>query len=743
MAQPASPTGGDSYIPPDILQQLQDPSVKKLLAETMLGEAGGEGPRGMQDVLDVAINRARESGQSLSDVLNTKGAFTSMDYGVPGSNRPGLDASSDSDLARAYAVISKPNSAWDLPQTADTFYNPRLQAHMHDIAPGVYKENPSWLAAAGAPVAQVGHQNFYHTGYKGGQVQSPDTSTANANLAGGGLDDATIRKFLPDDAMYQTAKELVKKGVDLTPQVLADIEAKAKFQQETGEKIEALMARGDAITDRYMKATDSIIAGLPDEQKMQQEELRKVSDEPLHPSRVLGQMIPMLAVIGGAFLGAGPAGVLDAAAAAANAARGHDEKAMTQAHLDFQDKLTETLDKASLIHEEMAQAITNNKDDVAGLQTASGLIAAKYGITALEQAAYQDSAKTIFDWFGVGTKTIGELDALRTKSLQQQLEMLKVQQAAQGGKPQLVNDANGKTVMFWPGRTPDQGGQWTDTSGKPVAAPDTVTHIQSGRLYGGVSGALQAAAQDKQRAGGGPLTEQDVLGVVAQYEVAATGARQFGGPLGSQVRAFNVGIAHLDTLAALGDALQNGDLIAINALKQEVARQTGSEVPTDFDAVKRIVGQEVNKAIVAGGGGERERDEAAAVFSRANSPEQLSGAISQVENLMASQLGGLRQQYESTTHLKDFDTYLSPRSEEILGQEGIADPQTAGQGFKSEEDHAAFQHDVFQVIQFAQKNPGKITVKKIEAQLKQEYPDATDDEINAAVAAAKKAGATG
>lgn len=132
------------------------------------------------------------------------------------------------------------------------------------------------------------------------------------------------------------------------------------------------------------------------------------------------------------------------------------------------------------------------------------------------------------------------------------------------------------------------------------------------------------------------------------------------GKLGGTVRSLNVATSHLDTLGNLADALDTGNLQAVNKVANYWKSQTGQAAPTDFEAAKKIVADEVVKAVVGSGGGVADREEAARTISAANSPSQLRGVINTYKDLMHGQLNGLRQQYEQSTQLKDFDKFLSP-----------------------------------------------------------------------------------
>jgi hypothetical protein len=147
------------------------------------------------------------------------------------------------------------------------------------------------------------------------------------------------------------------------------------------------------------------------------------------------------------------------------------------------------------------------------------------------------------------------------------------------------------------------------------------------------------------------------------------------------VRSFNVAIEHLDQLGSLGAALNNGDIRAINELRNIWRTQTGSELPTNFNGLKDIVGQEVVKAIVANGGSMTEREEAKRTISAASSPAQLAGIIQTYKQAMAAQLSGLQRQYEQSTLRTDFHRLLSEQAQGELRRHG---QRSSGSGFKIE-----------------------------------------------------------
>jgi hypothetical protein len=131
------------------------------------------------------------------------------------------------------------------------------------------------------------------------------------------------------------------------------------------------------------------------------------------------------------------------------------------------------------------------------------------------------------------------------------------------------------------------------------------------------------------------------------------------------VRSLNVAIAHLGTLDNLAQSLGNRDTNLFNQARNVWKTQTGSDAPTNFAAARSIVANEIVKAVTASGGGVTDRQEAQNEVNAANSPEQLSGVISTWKQLLAGQLGGLKQQYEQGTQNNDFNRFLS---QEVIDQ---------------------------------------------------------------------------
>ena len=92
---------------------------------------------------------------------------------------------------------------------------------------------------------------------------------------------------------------------------------------------------------------------------------------------------------------------------------------------------------------------------------------------------------------------------------------------------------------------------------------------------------------------------------------------------------------------------------------------TGNPAPTNFKSIQSIVGSEVAKAVQGGATALGDRQEVRDVIAGKGSPEQIAGTIGMLQELMAGQVHGLKQTYESAG-LKDFDEKLLPRTRQVL-----------------------------------------------------------------------------
>lgn len=161
----------------------------------------------------------------------------------------------------------------------------------------------------------------------------------------------------------------------------------------------------------------------------------------------------------------------------------------------------------------------------------------------------------------------------------------------------------------------------------------------------------------------------------ATYPTQAAALRAFtSGKESTKIRSLNTAIAHMGSLDELSQALNNKDTQMFNRVANTLSKEMGGTAVTNFNTAKDLVAKEVISAVVAGGGGQAEREEAAKSFNAANSPQQLAEVTNVYRDLLGGQLHSLSQQYEQGTGRKDFQRFLTDKTIKALGN-GTDKPQ--------------------------------------------------------------------
>lgn len=229
----------------------------------------------------------------------------------------------------------------------------------------------------------------------------------------------------------------------------------------------------------------------------------------------------------------------------------------------------------------------------------------------------------------------------------------------------------------WKDKTPGQraaeveqrvaiaGGRLTD----PNARHSMAEEIASYQL-----GPLSGYALTKP---GGPETMAEVLKINPDYQGARypeinKAMTAFGsGKQGDTLRSLNVATQHLGVIDDAAEALKNGNVQTFNRIGNKIAEELGVAAPTTFDALKQIVGTEIEKAVAGGIGAVADRDRLMKSLDGANSPAQLEAVSQDFKKLMAGQAKGLKTQYEDATGFKSgpfsFDKKLMPATMKALG----------------------------------------------------------------------------
>lgn len=141
------------------------------------------------------------------------------------------------------------------------------------------------------------------------------------------------------------------------------------------------------------------------------------------------------------------------------------------------------------------------------------------------------------------------------------------------------------------------------------------------------------------------------------------------GQSGKAVTAINTAVQHINSLTPLVDALGTGDIKQVNRLTNAFKEQTGSPAPTNYAALKEFVGGEVAKAVLPGGGGEKEREALLAPLNAANSQQAIHSALKTIQTALAGKTEALRNQWEVGTNgtQGSFDKFLMPETKKALG----------------------------------------------------------------------------
>jgi hypothetical protein len=149
-----------------------------------------------------------------------------------------------------------------------------------------------------------------------------------------------------------------------------------------------------------------------------------------------------------------------------------------------------------------------------------------------------------------------------------------------------------------------------------------------------------------------------------------------------QVGYIGTTVAHLDTMKKLTEAVANGDIQTANAIMNAISRQFGGAKVTNLETAAQIVGAEVVKSIVPGGGGVHEREEAKRIFSNAKSPAQFREGIEVLHELLGGQLATKKRHAVDVLKIPEatFNKLVGERALEVLNksQERATAPPPAG-----------------------------------------------------------------
>ena len=141
------------------------------------------------------------------------------------------------------------------------------------------------------------------------------------------------------------------------------------------------------------------------------------------------------------------------------------------------------------------------------------------------------------------------------------------------------------------------------------------------------------------------------------------------GPDSRTIGAINTAVNHANAALTLIPMLGNTNIPALNAARLAFQQQTGVAAPGNFAELRNMLVGEIGKTISALGGSEQERVQIIKPLATANSPQQLTGAISTAERILAGKTDALRVKYHAGTlgRYQPFNNLLAPATLHALG----------------------------------------------------------------------------
>lgn len=184
------------------------------------------------------------------------------------------------------------------------------------------------------------------------------------------------------------------------------------------------------------------------------------------------------------------------------------------------------------------------------------------------------------------------------------------------------------------------------------------------------------------------VTQYDPSFDAATYPQRQAVRRDFtSGQSARNVTAINTAIGHMGTMSDLGNALQNKDARAVNALFNRIATETGNPKVTNFNIAKGAVGNELMRVFRQVGASEVETKDWESRWNEINSPQQIQEALRVGADLLDSRIESLNDQWRRGMNTdQGYPNLLSPKSQQVLkilgpkSKSDAASPQTTPAG---------------------------------------------------------------
>lgn len=119
------------------------------------------------------------------------------------------------------------------------------------------------------------------------------------------------------------------------------------------------------------------------------------------------------------------------------------------------------------------------------------------------------------------------------------------------------------------------------------------------------------------------------------------------GQYSQQLNSINRAREHMGTFLQMAQAQDNGDVVALNKVRNVFKTQFGSDAPGNLDIAKQAFASEVGKSFAGSSVALADREELGKSIDKASSWTQLSGAAKTADTLLAGAQKALKQTYES------------------------------------------------------------------------------------------------
>lgn len=109
--------------------------------------------------------------------------------------------------------------------------------------------------------------------------------------------------------------------------------------------------------------------------------------------------------------------------------------------------------------------------------------------------------------------------------------------------------------------------------------------------------------------------------------------------------AYNTALRHMDTYSKIADEIDNGNVVALNALGNEIGKQFGSDKVTNLNLAKQVFMGEFGRAAEGSGVTVGDRKGIEESVSNASSPGQFKGAVKTAKTLLEGKRDAMKQQF--------------------------------------------------------------------------------------------------